>query len=188
MGGVTPVWSIRFPYIEETITDASTKNAADDMAGVLTNELDADRDQSLKRASAYAFRNGSQSISANTETNIQFTSEPFDTDAAINLAGNNTRITVPSSMGGRYWVFAEIPSITSTTWTSGQIAIAKNGTDVVRRKYWAISGSRFVSRMTVTCQVPLVPTDFLTLTCLFQGTPNPTSVDGIILQAQRLTL
>ena len=186
MGGVTPIWAIRFPFIEEVINDVSTKNAADDMAAVLTGELDADRDLSLKRASADAFRNGSQSITANTETNVQFTSEPFDTDGAINLGTNNTRITVPAGMGGRYWVFGNAVSITSTTWTSGQLAIAKNGTDIVRRKYWSASGQQ-VTRMQVTAQIPLVPGDFLTLTILFQGTPSPTSVDGITLIAQRLT-
>jgi ketosteroid isomerase-like protein len=186
MGSVTPVYAIRFPFIEETITDASTKNAADDIAAVLSTKLDADRDISLKRPAASAFRNGSQAITANTETNIQFTSEDFDTDAAINLGVNNTRITVPTADGGRWWVFAHVASIPGTTWTSGQIAIAKNGTDVVRRKYWAGS-SQQPSRMQVTCQVPLVPTDFLTLTVLFQGTPSPTSIDGIRLQAQRLT-
>jgi hypothetical protein len=186
MGDVTPVYAIRFPFIDETITDVSTKNAADDMAAVLSTHLDAARDTSLKRASASAFRNGSQSITAAVETNIQFTSENFDTDAAINLGTNNTRITVPTGMGGRWWVFAHVASITAPLWTSGQIAIAKNGTDVVRRKYWATSGQE-MSRMQVTCQVPLVPTDFLTLTVLFQGTPNPTSIDGLRLSAQRLT-
>jgi hypothetical protein len=187
VGDVTPVWAIRFPWIDEVITDVSTKNAADDMAAILTGELDADRDLSLKRASADAFRNGSQAFTPAVETNTQFTSEPFDTDGAINLGTNNTRITVPTAMGGRYWVIATASSIPSTTWTSGQIAIAKNGTDIVRRKYWAISGSRPVSRMQVTCQVPLVPTDFLTLTILFQGLPNPTNIDTITLEAQRLT-
>jgi hypothetical protein len=186
MGSVTPVYAIRFPFNDETITDVSTKNAADDMAAVLSTHLDVDRDTSLKRAAASAFRNASQSIAANTETNIQFTSEDFDTDAAINLGTNNTRITVPTSMGGRYWVFGHVASIPGTTWTSGQIALAKNGTDLVRRKYWAGS-SQQISRMQVTCQVPLVPTDFLTLTVLFQGTPNPTSIDGIRFSAQRLT-
>jgi hypothetical protein len=187
MGGVTPVYAIRFPFIEETITDVSTKNAADDMAAVLSTHLDADRDLSLRRAAGSAFRNGSQSITANVETNVQFTSEDFDTDAAINLGTNNTRITVPTSNGGRWWVFAHIASITAPAWTSGQIAIAKNGTDVVRRKYWAGGASQQITRMQVTCQVPLVPTDFLTLTVLFQGTPNPTSIDGLRLSAQRLT-
>lgn len=186
MGGVTPVYAIRFPYIEETITDVSTKNMADDAAAVLSTHLDADRDLSLRRAAASAFRNASQSITANTETNIQFGSEDFDTDAAINLGTNNTRITIPSANGGRWWVFAHVASITAPTWTSGQIAIAKNGTDIVRRKYWAGS-SQQITRMQVTAQIPLVATDFLTLTVLFQGTPSPTSIDSIRLSAQRLT-
>ena len=187
MGGVTPVYAIRFPFIDETITDVSTKNAADDIAAVLSTKLDADRDIALKRPSASAFKNASQSITANTETNIQFGSEDFDTDNAINLGTNNTRITVPTADGGRWWVFAHVASITAPAWTSGQIAIAKNGTDVVRRKYWAASGGQEMSRMQITCQVPLVPTDFLTLTVLFQGTPNPTSIDSIRLSAQRMT-
>jgi hypothetical protein len=186
MGSVTPVYAIRFPFIDETITDASTKNAADDMAAVLSTHLDADRDISLKRAAASAFKNANFSVAANTETAVAFTTEDFDTDGAINIGTQATRITVPTSMGGRWWVGAVIAGISGTAWTSGQIAIAKNGTDVVRRKYWSASG-QMVSRMQVTCQVPLVPTDFLTLTCLFQGTPNPSDIDTVRLMAVRLT-
>lgn len=186
MGGTTPAYAIRFPYIDETISDVSTKNAADDIAAVLSTELDVDRDTSLKRASGVSFRSGNFSVAANTETAVSFNQETWDTDAAINIAGQPTRLTVPTGMGGLWWVAAVCGSVLGTAWSSGQIAITKNGTDVVRRKYWSASG-QMVSRMQVTAQMVLVPTDFVTVTILFQGTPNPSDVDEVRMSGQRLT-
>lgn len=186
MGSTTPVYAIRFPFIEEVITDASTKNMADDIAAALSTDLDVDRDTSLKRAVAVAFRNATLNITANVETAITFDQETLDTDAAINLGTQATRITVPTGMGGRWWVGAVLATTGGTAWTSGQIAIAKNGTDIVRRKYWSASTNQ-VARLQVTAQIPLVPTDFLTATILFQGTPSPSGIDSFRLSAVRLT-
>ena len=187
MGGVTPVFSIRFPYIDETITDVSTKNAADDMAAVLSAELDVDASLSQRRATAVAERFATQNITAGAVTTITQDNETLDTDAAINLGTQPTRITVPANMGGLYWVHGQVSTINGGAWTSGQIALAKNGVDQVRRKYWSASGSQ-LPRMLVTMQIVLVPTDFLTLTVLFQGTPNPSTVQDCMLSAQRLTI
>lgn len=186
MGGTTPNYALRFPYIDETITDASTKNVADDIAAVLTSPLDAARNTSLKRASAVSERFATQSFAANTETAISQDNETYDTDGAINIAGQPTRITAPASMGGLYWVHAMVSTINGTAWTSGQIAIAKNGTDFVRRKYWSASGQH-VSRLHLTGQIILAAGDFVTMTVLFQGTPNPSTVQDCMLSGQRLT-
>lgn len=185
MGSTTPTYAIRFPFIDETITDVSTKNAADDMASTLSTVLDVDMTTSLKRAVAVAFRNASLSVTAAAETTITFDQETLDTDNSFTL-GTPTRITVPSGMGGRWWVGAVLATTGGTAWTSGQIAIAKNGTDITRRKYWSASTNQ-VARLQVTAQIPLVPTDFLTATLLFQGTPSPSSIDSFRLSAVRLT-
>jgi hypothetical protein len=186
MGGVTPNYAFRFPYIDETITDVSTKNLADDFAAILTSLLDLDRTTSRGRASARLARFGSQAITAAAETAMIGTAETFDTDNAIDIATQPTRITVPAGMGGVYWAHALVDSISGTAWTSGQLAIAKNGTDVVRRKYWCASG-QMATDLTLTTQVRLVPGDFLTATILFQGTPSPSNVSSLSLSAQRMT-
>lgn len=186
MGGTTSNYAIRFPYIDETITDASTKNAADDIATALSTHLDAARDISLKRMSAVSERFNTQSFNANTETAITQDNETLDTDGAISIAGQPTRITVPAGMGGLYWVMAEVATINGTAWSSGQVALAKNGTDFVRRKYWSATTQQ-VTRMMVTGQTILAAGDFVTMTVLFQGTPSPSTVQDTMLTAQRLT-
>lgn len=186
MGGTTPNYAIRFPYIDETITDASTKNAADDIAAALSTHLDASRDISLKRMAAVSERFNTQSFNANVETTIIQDNETLDTDAAISIAGQPTRITVPASMGGLYWVSGLIATVNGTSWSSGQVALAKNGTDFVRRKYWS-AVTQQVTRLFITGQVILAAGDFVTMTCLFQGTPSPSTVQDTMLSAERLT-
>lgn len=186
MGGTTPNYALRFPYIDETITDASTKNLADDVAAVLTNTLDVDRAKSLGRASGSWFRSGNQSVSANTETAIAGTSETFDTDGAIDIAGQPTRFTVPAGMGGIYLAMVAITTPAASGWSSVQVALAKNGTDFVRRKYWTASGQE-ATRQLLTGQISLAAADFITTTVLFQGTPNPSNVSSVRLSVQRLT-
>jgi hypothetical protein len=187
MADVTPNFALRFPWIDEVITDASTKNLADDVAGVLTSTLDVARTLAKTRASAMGSRNlTSQSVTANTETTISMDNEFFDTDGLINIGTNATRITIPASMGGAYYVHAECDLMIGSVWSSGQISITKNGTAWVRRKYWAASGQQ-MRNMQVSGICSLVPTDFLTMTILFQGTPSPTSVQVVRLAGQRLS-
>lgn len=186
MGDVTLNYALRYPFNDETITDVSTKNLADDIAAMLTNTLDADRDKSLGRASGQWSRFANQSIAANTETAIIGTSEVFDTNAEIDIAGQPTRITIVAGSTGLYWVSAGIDNIGGTAWTSGTIAIAKNGTDIVRRKYWCASG-QMATDMLITGQMKLVAADILTCTILFQGTPNPSNISAARFSAQQLT-
>ena len=50
-----------------------------------------------------AILSGNKTISANTDTKIQFDSEVFDTDNAFDPS-TNYRFTVPSGKGGKYYV------------------------------------------------------------------------------------
>lgn len=51
-----------------------------------------------------ATASGNQTISANTDTTVTWDTEAYDTDGFHSTASNTERITIPSGMGGYYWV------------------------------------------------------------------------------------
>ncbi len=133
MGGTTNSQALRYPYIDETITDVSTKNLADDIAAKLTVE-DGKRTLALKRYSASANRSAVQAIADTTNVTVIFDNELWDPDGMINLGLQPTRVTVPAV--GLYYVNAHCFQPGGTTWNLGQISILKNGTLQCRRRYW----------------------------------------------------
>jgi hypothetical protein len=76
------------------------------------------------------FANSAQTISNATDTKIAFANETFDTDAFHSNVTNNTRITIPSGLGGYYKVTANIGFLSNT---NGRriFGIALNGGAVI---------------------------------------------------------
>jgi hypothetical protein len=73
-----------------------------------------------------ASRSGSQSISTDTWTKIQFQAEAFDTNSNYD---NVTNYRFTPTTAGKYYVFASIGSTASTTYGNAiRVAIYKNGT------------------------------------------------------------
>jgi hypothetical protein len=71
-------------------------------------------------------RTSNQSIPNTTETAVSFTSEDFDSDAYHDNSTNPSRITIPSALGGTYWVYAGIKFDGNATGVR-YIGIQKNG-------------------------------------------------------------
>ena len=72
-----------------------------------------------------ASRTGSQSISSDTWTKIQFQTENFDTNSNYD---NSTNYRFTPTTAGKYYVFASIGSTASTTYGNAiRVAIYKNG-------------------------------------------------------------
>jgi hypothetical protein len=140
MGGTTNSQSLRYPYLTETITDASTKNLADDIATALSAQ-DTKRAAALKRAAVQVARNANQSIPDNTDTLVSFDGEIQDTDN-VWVIGTPTRLTIPAGLTGLWWVRAQVLSAghTSST-TKGQLSIRVSGTTVKRRTYFTATGT-----------------------------------------------
>lgn len=185
MGGTTNSQSIRYPYVNETITDVSTKNFADDCATALSAQ-DTKRAAALKRAAAQISRNAGQSIADNTDTLVSFDTEIQDTDN-IWVIGTPTRLTIPAGLTGLWWVRAQVLSAghTSST-TKGQISIRVSGTAVKRRTYFTASGT-IKNQMQVSGLVN-VPNagDFIEVALLHVG-GGSLSASSIFIEAMRRT-
>ena len=55
----------------------------------------------------YATVGSNQTISDNTQTKIAFDTEVFDTNSAYDNTASNYKFTVPSGMGGKYFLYAQ---------------------------------------------------------------------------------
>lgn len=138
MGGTTNSQAFRYPYIDEVVTDVSTKNLADDIAAKLTTPQDVNRLAALKRPVAKAARIlSSQNIADGVATTITFDTEVYDTDGLINLGTNAQRITVPAGKTGIYYVVGRVEVAGGGAWSVGELLVAKNGGTWARRKYFA---------------------------------------------------
>lgn len=105
---------------------------------------------------------GTVNITNATTTEIPFTAEDADTDAYHDNSTNNTRFTVPTGLGGVYYVEGSVKWTAQTGATAGVVAfIRKNGTDnIVRQTNFP---AQINDMMTVQTFVPLVATDYLEL-------------------------
>lgn len=138
MPGSTASQALPYPYIDEAITDVSTKNLADTIATKLTSQ-DTARTLALKRATGEARRNTILALADGVNTVVPFDQEIWDTDNMINVGGANpSRITVATGLAGLYHVSGYLGAAVSGSWTRSQITIMKNGgTLVCGRTYGA---------------------------------------------------
>ena len=74
---------------------------------------------------------GTQSIAHNTFTPVQFNGENFDTDGFHDNATNNSRLTVPTGLGGYYVVFGNLGLVGPAPDKQIIAQFAKNGTELV---------------------------------------------------------
>jgi hypothetical protein len=81
---------------------------------------------------AVAFHNADQSLSSGSETALALNSETKDSNAFHDPVTNNTRLTVPSGLGGVYYVAAYVPWATGFTSSAStapaSATIRQNGT------------------------------------------------------------
>lgn len=187
MAGTTNSQALPYPWVDETITDVSTKNLADAIATKLDGE-DAKRTAALKRADGAAFRNAAQSIPVTTDTVITFDGELWDTDNMINAGGGTpSRFQIATGITGVWMFTAFARSLTSTAWTKGVISIRKNGTTAVsRRSYWSGTNA-LVNKMQTTGLVNMaVNTDYVEVMIQHLGGAS-TNVALVGLKGVRVT-
>jgi hypothetical protein len=64
---------------------------------------------------ALVYINSNQSVSNSTDTYVTFAAESFDTDSFHDNSTNNTRLTIPTGLGGKYLFTAIVGFDTNTT-------------------------------------------------------------------------
>lgn len=108
MGDVTPVQALRFPWVDDVITETAQGNLGADIAAKLTTQ-DAARVLVLQRPFVIASRNALQAIANNTDTTVSFDAATFDPNGVLNIGGTPTRITPGSALTG-VWKWSINPS------------------------------------------------------------------------------
>lgn len=104
------------------------------------------------------YRTAVQSISNNTVTAVNWTAEDFDSDGFHDNATNNTRLTVPSGLGGKYFVFAQLRYASNAT-GERQIRFHVNGSYQAYTLVLPLSGAATV--FSLAAVLPLVATDYV---------------------------
>ena len=158
-------------------TSALTAIAAGyQVALTMTSKLLTDLEAGPALVGASVTRTATQSISNSTETAMQFTAEDWDSNNFHDNATNNSRLTVPTGLGGYYLMTSWIP------WPSGSyrrfIDIWKNsqatGKLLVRSDS---SGNTGEFSQAISIMEFLVAGDYVEL-YVWQGSGGSVNVDG----------
>jgi hypothetical protein len=125
--------------------------------------------------SVKAVRTAVQSLANNTTTALAFTAaDEWDTDSFHSTVTNNTRVTIPSGLGGKYYLTANVQHGTGGT-GGRQIVLRKNGaTNINSVVTDSAVGNWFASN---TVMVALVPGDYVEVMC-FQYTGAALNITG----------
>jgi len=109
---------------------------------------------------AYVYKSTSQSLANDTQTAITFDSEVTDTDGYHDNSTNNTRLTVPTGLGGNYAVTGTI-TFTGNATGARYVVVKKNGNIFF---YTVLNNNGTVEMMSQATQViPLAAGDYVEL-------------------------
>ena len=174
-GGTAPEWATTADQTPLTTKgDLFGFDTADARIPVGTNGhiLTADSTQSLgvKWAApasgstfvgARAFTSVSQNTTNNTFTTMDFPSETFDSDGFHDNSVNNSRLTIPSGKGGKYFVHAQMEFNSNGTGIRA-MSLMKN-TTTMAEFYIPFSTAAGGITIAVTDVMDLVASDYLTV-------------------------
>jgi hypothetical protein len=135
-----------------------TRTITDDAAN---NEVEVTLAQTLPtEASVRAYHNAAQSIANATGTAVALNSERVDTDGFHDSSTNNTRLTVPSGLAGKYQITAHI------AWGAGSVGVRQlqlrlNGTTIIADNTISPPGAFAFSVPPVTTMYTLAVGDYV---------------------------
>jgi hypothetical protein len=118
-----------------------------------------DESNSTNIVGVRVLRTSAQSISHNTETAIQYTSETFDTHNFHDNTNNNTRMTVPSGKGGLYLLTANANFASNSTGRRA-LLFRKNGSTTFAQSEWGNSASN-APHMNLSSMIDMVAGDYV---------------------------
>lgn len=109
---------------------------------------------------AGVYNNTTQSINDATNTALTFNTEDFDVGTMHDTGSNTSRLTIPASAGGLYWVDANATFATNATGYR-QLFIRKNGTTNVLSGVINLGNATTVTQVNCSGLVVLAAADYL---------------------------
>lgn len=110
---------------------------------------------------ARVYNTGSQTITTATWTALTLNSERFDTDAFHSTSANTERFTIPSGLGGKYLINANIGFAANTTGQRGVRLRLNDATTLAQDLRETMSDGALGTRMAISCVYELVATDYI---------------------------
>jgi len=117
---------------------------------------------------------GTVNITDSTTTAVAFTAEDYDTDSYHDNSTNNTRFTVPSGLGGLYYIEGSVKWTAQTGATGGALVFLRlNGTSNLARQ--VMFPAPINDTMTVRTFHPLAATDYVEL-CVWHSSSGTKTI------------
>jgi hypothetical protein len=103
-------------------------------------------------------------VTANVITDCDFQSTPiFDSNGFYNVSVSNSRLTVPSGLGGIYLITGYLTTSTTSAYYKNSILLVKNTGTVIARNDTSIGLNGVDVSMTISAIVSLVAPDYIRL-------------------------
>lgn len=154
----TSVDSLVNPTSSDTLDNPSHSdqhiNANDAIEAIETYLIDR------KVVGVRAYNSTTQSVNSGSETAIALNNEEWDTNSFHDNATNNSRITIPAGLGGRYLIEIHVTFAANST---GQriLQVLKNGTTYLRGAVSVQNAGASVNALANTLVADLVAGDYI---------------------------
>ena len=147
-----PAGSNFIPYTNGSVTNKT-------LASSLTAAC-----QPINYIGASVTKTSQTGVIANTITDCDFQSTPiFDSSGFYNVSTSNSRLTVPTGLGGIYLVTGYNTISTTSAYYKNSLLLVKNTGTVIARNDTSIGLNGVDVSMTISAIVSLVATDYIRL-------------------------
>lgn len=173
MGGTTGSQGLRFPYVDDVITDAAQANLGADIAAALSTQ-DTNRAKVLTRPFVYVRRGTTgQTFSDGVDTTVSFDLVNVDGYSMVNLGTQPTRITPGAGWTGMWKV--SFSHAGSSSANKVRLAVSVTGTLKLGRS-WA-SGANSPTTHSLSGDIYVAnTTDYLEFKVLRNGSSGSDTV------------
>lgn len=110
---------------------------------------------------AFAYTSSTQSIASGTTTALAFDTEEFDSDSIHDNSTNNSRLTIPSNLGGYWHVGATAQFALLNDGTTSNLRLSKNGSDLRGTTAQVTGAASAYPGMSISRPVALVAGDYV---------------------------
>lgn len=182
MGGTTPSQGLRYPYVDDVISESAQANLGADVASKLTTQ-DSARSVVIRRPFVYVI-DGGQATTDGINTAFIWGSVTTDPYGLVNLGTFPTRVT-PGSANVGLWKFSlDFNFAVNGSITRMQASVALTGSTKFFRTYSSIAAAPAHYSFSGMIRVP-TGTDYLELQVLHNGggTQNVLSASAMFWQA-----